>query len=148
MATIYLGRVVRAWRTENDQQLALLEPLARADDERSELQTLTSNVRKEFPNRGRVIWFNAPSDMLEGAHYFFEVKESLTFEPSRSNSDRFMAIGDHIEPHEPAVIVTGIRNGRDLQNRFARASFDALFSPRRIYVEIGTGEIAGPVPFV
>lgn len=126
---------------------AHLEPLARLDRENVQLLALPGGGIQAFPKRGRVIWFNSYPETDLGVHYFFQVRESPTFDSGKPNSDRYTVDSNSFLPQEVDEIFNGVGTRTELRERFARTTVDSLMSPNRAYAQLSSSEIAGPIPF-
>ena len=83
--TIILGRVCDTW-SAGTQDVALLEPLYMRDDEIGDWIAITDPER-QFPNRGRVTWFNAPDEAVVGTIWQFVYEQNPTFNLSNPRHD-------------------------------------------------------------
>jgi hypothetical protein len=78
-----------AWTAE---KAASLEPLYQLAQDGTSSYRRVEDLRGEYPDRGRVVWFNPPRDAQEGSVWRLDVTDCMTYHKAEQNADALMVV--------------------------------------------------------
>jgi hypothetical protein len=137
-----IGSVVRV-----SEKVASLEPLFEVTHDARSPYRRIENPRADYPDRGRIVWFDPPREAHERTLWRVDVTECVTYHRAEANIDALMVLQG--SSPEPLSEIVDLRQVGDEDEIRRRVTGDGIALPQppssSVFLWVGPGRFIGPV---
>jgi hypothetical protein len=119
---VYLGTVTEIHSTYEGARLAILQPLIRSDWSGNDWEGALRDGEEEFPDRGKVFWWDVPDSVEDGSLWQFHAELHPTYDPPEK-PEKYQAVS----PVPPVEVV-------DMRRHWSEAKVRRQFTGEGAYL--------------